>query len=75
MSKVEFKKSGIYNYNVSILSNFTSSRILSAIDRVRMGNEGENDIEKLEYNLGSNTINFEFEPLTRSPDRELADVV
>jgi hypothetical protein len=35
-----------------------SKDILSAIDRVRMGNDGENDIEKLEYNLNSNTINF-----------------
>lgn len=35
-----------------------SSSMLSAINQVKMGNEGENDIEKLEYNLGSNTISF-----------------
>jgi hypothetical protein len=35
-----------------------ANRILSAINGVRIGNQGENDIEKLEYNITGNTISF-----------------
>lgn len=36
----------------------TANSMLSAINQVRIGNDGENNIEKLEYNVDSNTIAF-----------------
>jgi hypothetical protein len=42
----------------SIASEWQSkaNSILSAINLVKMGNQGENDIEKIEYNLTGNTV-------------------